>query len=58
MENNRRCDICNIDVHSVTYAKHLRSKKCLENIMQEETIIPRRLFEEEQAAIKKIIKNP
>ena len=30
MENGRRCDICNIDVHRASYAKHLRSKRHLE----------------------------
>ena len=34
MENSRRCDICNIDVHRASYAKHLRIKRHLENIRQ------------------------
>ena len=38
--NSRRCDFCNIDVHSASYAKDLRSKKHLEN----EMIIPEWLF--------------
>ena len=33
MENSRRCDICNIDVHRASYVKHLRCKKHLENEM-------------------------
>ena len=32
MENSRSCDIFNIDVHRAPYAKHLRSKKHLENM--------------------------
>ena len=28
--NSRRCDVCNIDVHRASYAKHLRSKKHFE----------------------------
>ena len=26
MENSRRCEICKVDVHRASYAKHLRSK--------------------------------
>ena len=56
MENSRRCDICNIDVHRASYAKHLRSKKHLENLRQNEIIIPEWFFKEEQSPIKKKIK--
>ena len=52
MENSRRCDICNIDVHRASYGKHLRSKKHLK-ITQNEIIIPEWLFKEEQTPIKK-----
>ena len=31
MENSRRCDICNIDVHKASLAKHIKSKKQLES---------------------------
>ena len=44
--NSRRCDICNIDVHRASYVKHLRSKKHIENIKQNEMIIPEWLFQE------------
>ena len=27
MENRRRCNICNIDVHRASFVKHERSKK-------------------------------
>ena len=27
MENSRRCEVWNLDVHRAFYAKHLRSKK-------------------------------
>ena len=40
--NSRRCEICNVDVHRASYAKHLRSKKHLDI----EMIIPDRLFQE------------
>ena len=30
MENSRTCEICNVDVHRASFAKHLRSKKHLE----------------------------
>ena len=44
--NSRRCDICNADVHRASYMKHLRSKKHLENMKQNEMIIPYWLFRE------------
>ena len=44
--NSRKCDLCNIDVHIASYAKHLRSKTHLENIEQNEMIIPEWLFQE------------
>ena len=52
---SRRCDICNVDVHRASYNKHLRSKKHLENIIQNEMIIPEWLFKEPvENKIKKI----
>ena len=42
--NSRSCEICKIDVHRASYNKHLRSKKHLENIKQNEKIIPEWLF--------------
>ena len=44
--NSRRCEICNVDVHRASYAKHLKSKKHIENIKQNEMIIPEWLFKE------------
>ena len=44
--NSRKCEVCNIDVHRASYVKHLRSKKHLEKIKQNEMIIPERLFQE------------
>ena len=44
--NSRRCQICNVDVHRASYNKHLRSKKHLENIKQNDMIIPERLIQE------------
>ena len=55
MENSRRCDICIIDVHRASYAKHLRSKKHLENIRQDDIIIPEWLIKEEQESIRRKI---
>ena len=37
--NSRKCEICNVDVHRASYQKHLRSKKHLENMKQNEMII-------------------
>ena len=57
MEDSRTCEICNVNVHRVSFVKHLRSKKHLENIIQNEMIIPEWLFKEGQTPIKnKIIK--
>ena len=39
--NSRKCGVCNADVHRASYQKHLRSKKHLENIKQNEMIIPK-----------------
>ena len=52
MENSRTCDNCNVNVHSASFVKHLRRKKHLENIMQNEMIIPEWLFKEGQAPTK------
>ena len=49
---DRRCDICNIDVHRASYNKHLRSKKHLEKIRQDVTNIPEWFFKEEQEPIR------
>ena len=44
--NNRRCDICKIDVYRASYVKQLRSKTHLEKMKQNERIIPEWLFQE------------
>ena len=44
MNNSRRCDNFNFDVHRASYAKHMRSKKHLENDKQNELIIPKWFF--------------
>ena len=44
--NSRKCEDCNVDVHRASYMKHLRSKKHIENIKQNEMIIPEWLFRE------------
>ena len=44
--NSRECEVCNVDVHRASYIKHLRSNKHIENIKQNEMIIPEWLFRE------------
>ena len=44
--SSRRCEVCNVDVHRASYAKHLRSKKHIENMKENEMIIPEWLFQE------------
>ena len=55
MENSRTCDICNVVVHSASMQKHLRIKKHLEKMIQNEMIVPEWLFKEQQTPIKKQI---
>ena len=55
MENSRTCDICNVNVHRASFAKHLRSKKHLENVEKNEMIIPDWFFKEEKTPVKKKI---
>ena len=53
--NNRKCGACTIDFHGASYAKHLRSKKHIENEKLNEMIIPEWLFHEPiEKKIKKI----
>ena len=56
--NSRKCEVCNIDVHRASYVKHMRSKKHLENIKQNEMIIPEWLFLEPVENESKKIYNP
>ena len=58
MENSRTCEICNVNVHRASIVKHLRSKKHLENMIQNEMIIPEWFFKEEKSPIKNKIINP
>ena len=53
MKNSRTCEVCNVNVHRASFVKHLRSKKHLENIEQNEMIIPEWLFKENRSPIKK-----
>ena len=55
MENSRTCEVCYVNVHRASFVKHLRSKKHLENIEQNEMIIPDWLFKEKRSPIKKKI---
>ena len=55
MENSRTCEICNVNVHRASFVKHLRSKKHLEKIEQNEMIIPEWFYKEEKAPNKKKI---
>ena len=55
MNNSRTCDVCNVNVPRASLAKHLRSKKHLENVEQNEMIIPDWFFREEKSPIKKKI---
>ena len=55
MDNSRTCEVCDVNVHRASFVKHLRSKKHLENTMQNDMIIPEWLFKEELSPIKKKI---
>ena len=52
MENSRTCDFFIVDVHTASMQKHLGSKKHLENVEQNEMIVPVWLFKEEPLPIK------
>ena len=55
MDNRRICEVCNVNVHRASFAKRLRSKKHLENVEQNEMIIPECFFKEKKSPIKKKI---
>ena len=57
MEISRTCETCIVDVHRASQAKHLRSKKQLEKMLQVEMILPECLFKQEQTPIRKKVKN-
>ena len=48
MQNSRTCDVCNVNVHRASMQKHLRSKKHLENMIQNEMFIPEWFFKEDK----------
>ena len=56
MDNRRICEVCNVNVPRASFVKHLRSKKHLENVEQNEMIIPDWFFKEEKTPIKKKIR--
>ena len=53
MDNSRTCDVCNVNVHRASFAKHLRSKKHLENVEKNEMIIPDWFFKEKTPVKKR-----
>ena len=55
MDNSRTCYVCNVNIHRASFAKHSRSQKLLENVEQNEMIIPAWFFKEEKTPIKKKI---
>ena len=55
MEKSLTCEVCKVNIHRPSFVKHLRSKKHLENIIQNEMIIPECLFKQEQTPIRKKI---
>ena len=55
MDNSRTCNVCNVNVHRASFANYLRSKKHLENVIQNEMIIHDWCFKEEKSPIKKKI---
>ena len=53
MENSRTCDVCNVNVHRASFAKHLRSKKHLEIIIQNEMVIQNGFLREKNHLLRK-----
>ena len=56
--NSRKREICDVDFHRPSYAKHLRSKRHLENIKQNEMFILEWLFQKPIEIKNKKISNP
>ena len=44
--NRRKCEICDVETHRASFAKHMKSKKHLENVKQNEMMIPDWFFQE------------
>ena len=42
--NSRKCENCNVDVQRASFMKHIRSEKHIENIKENEMIIPECCF--------------
>ena len=55
MENRRTCELCNVNFHRASFAKSFRSTIQIENIIQNEMVIPEWLFKQEQTPIRKKI---
>ena len=55
MENSHTCEVCDVNVHRASFVKHLKSKKHLERLEQNEMIVPDWLFKKERSPIKKKI---
>ena len=53
LENTRRCENCDIDVHRASYAKNLGRKNHLDKMRQDETMMPERLYKDEQTPLKR-----
>ena len=53
MENNRTCEICNVNVHRASFVQHLRSKKHLEKMKQNEMIIPNGYLKKSEHLLRK-----
>ena len=56
--NSRKCDVCIIDLHRASYAKHLRNKTKLDIEKQNELIMPEGLFKEPIESKIKNVYNP
>ena len=40
--NRGSCDFCKSDIHRASYVRHLKSKKHLEFIQQNDVVVPRK----------------
>ena len=47
----RRCDYCKIDVHRASNAEHLRAKRLLKKLKQEDMFTPNWFFQESRGNI-------
>ena len=55
--NRRRCEDCNIEIHKSSYRRHLRSRKHIESLEENEIIISERIRSENIRSVIEQLRN-